>query len=88
MSVTVKFSCNGCNAVAEGTKPLRREFVSFSGRSYGWGTHRMTVGVEDVLPEGWVAFDPCTQCCYCPTCWAGIVGEDNGAEGARVEVSK
>lgn len=28
--------------------------------------------VEDVAPDGWIAFDPYTGCCYCPTCWKGI----------------
>lgn len=83
MSVTVKFSCNGCDATADGTRPLCKEFVSFSGRSHGWGTHRITVGVEDVLPDGWVAFDPYTHCCYCPKCWAGIVGDDTTDEVVR-----
>lgn len=73
MSVTVKFSCGGCDAVADGTTFLRREFVSVSGRSYGFGSFRPANAVEDVTPEGWVAFDPYTGCCYCPTCWASIV---------------
>jgi len=72
MSVTVHFACSGCNATAEGTKPLRWEFVSFSGRSYGFGSQRQTVNVSDVIPKGWIAADPYTYVTYCPKCWTEI----------------
>lgn len=71
MGVTVKFSCGGCDATAAGTRPLRNVFTSFSGRSYGFGTYREDLASE-VAPEGWTAFDPYTQCCYCPACMASI----------------
>lgn len=73
MSVTVVFSCGGCDATVEGTKPLAREFRSFSGRSWGIGGSVDTVKVDDVVPEGWVAFDPYTYATYCPKCWGEIV---------------
>lgn len=73
VSVTVQFSCGGCDAKAEGTHPLRKEFVSVSGRSYGIGLLQWACGVENVVPEGWVAFDPYTGCTYCPKCWAEII---------------
>lgn len=72
MSVTVKFTCDGCFAEAEGTAPIRKHFVSVSGRSYGIGSYRYTNTVADVAPEGWWAFDPYTQLCYCPTCRESI----------------
>ncbi len=72
MSVRVVFECGGCFAKAEGTAPLRREFVSVSGRSYGIGSVVPVNTVEDVTPTGWIAFDPYTSCCYCPTCWSEI----------------
>lgn len=72
MSVVVWFKCNGCDAAAEGTSRLRKEFVSVSGRSYGFGSARWTNTPDDVVPEGWVAADPCTYCCYCPACWQQI----------------
>ena len=72
MSVLVRFECSGCDAKADGTKPLRKEFVSVSGRSYGIGSAQWAVRVEDVVPEGWMPFDPYTYCTYCPKCWRGI----------------
>lgn len=72
MSVLVVFECSGCGEKADGIKPLRKEFVSVSGRSYGLGSARWSVGVDDVVPDGWIAFDPYTHITYCPTCWASI----------------
>lgn len=77
MTVTVQFECGGCFAKASGTKWLEREFHSFSGKGRGFGVHRYTTP-QDVAPEGWVAFDPYTGCCYCPECWASIeAGEES-----------
>ncbi len=72
MSVTVKFQCSGCWKEADGTTSLRRRFQSITGKSYGFGTWHTDIP-EDVAPEGWVAFDPYTGCCYCPDCWAEIM---------------
>ena len=71
MSVTLVLSCGGCDAKTEGTGPLVQKFTSFSGRDHGFGTTRIT-SVLDLIPEGWVAFDPYTYCCYCPACWTSI----------------
>ena len=72
MAVTVKYTCNGCNASTEGTEPLRKEFFSVTGRSYGFGSYRTVNSAASVAPDGWIAFDPHTQACYCPKCWASI----------------
>lgn len=69
MGVAVQFTCDGCEAKAEAR--LRSEFVSVSGRNYGFGS-RVEDKASDAAPEGWVAFDPYTGCCYCATCWADI----------------
>ena len=78
MSVTVRFECGGCFAKTEGTKWIGSEFISLTGRGYGFG-HWKRDTVESVAPDGWVAFDPYTQCCYCPKCWeeieSGIAGD-------------
>lgn len=71
MSVTVKFSCGGCFKEADGTTFLRRNFITGTGKSYGLG-YWQNDKPEDVAPEGWVAFDPYTGCCYCPECWGEI----------------
>ena len=76
MSVTVQFECDGCSTKASGTKPIRKEFVSVSGRSYGFGSARYMDTVAEVAPEGWWPFDPYTYLCYCPECRAKI--EDGG----------
>ena len=72
--ITVNFECGGCLQKAQGTTWLSRRFVSISGKSYGFGHYEYDTP-QDVAPEGWVAFDPYTGCCYCPTCWAEIETE-------------
>ena len=72
MSVRVMFECDGCDAKAEGTAPLRKRFVSVSGRDHGFGTARWENTPDDVAPEGWVAADPYTYVTYCPKCWHEI----------------
>ena len=81
MPVTVHFSCGGCDAEAEGTTFLQRSFRGTNG-SWGWGSVVDINTVESVAPEGWIAFDPYTQCCYCPECWKSI---EDGIEEAREE---
>ena len=71
MSVTVNFSCGGCDAKAKGTTFLKRTFHGLNGKSYGFG-HWHFDQPQDVAPDGWIAFDPYTGCCYCPKCWAEI----------------
>ena len=71
MGVRLAFACDGCFVTAEGTDRLRKRFTSFSGRDHGVGTYAVD-GVESVVPEGWVVFDPYTQCTYCPSCWSLI----------------
>ena len=85
MTVDVIFRCSGCDATARGTAPLRREFRSLSGRTYGFGYPVAANNVEDVVPEGWVAYDPWTYCTYCPDCYAYVVGEDAEREAATEE---
>lgn len=80
MSVRVVFECNGCDRKVDGTDRLRTEFVSFSGREYGFGSRRWVNAPDSVAPEGWVASDPYTGMCYCPECWASIVGEPETTE--------
>lgn len=72
MSVRVRFVCDGCHKTEDGTEPLRTEFRSFSGRSWGFGGSVPVNAVKDVTPEGWVAYDPYTYATYCPECWADI----------------
>ena len=66
------FKCGGCDAQAVGTGPLRRCFERAIPTG-GFGVWKWA-RPETVTPEGWVAADPYTGCCYCPTCWAGIEG--------------
>lgn len=70
--VKVIFQCGGCDAKAEAH--VSRQFVSVSGRSYGFGSY-VEQKVSDVAPKGWIAFDPYTSCTYCPECWASIEKE-------------
>ena len=69
--ITVNFECGGCFAKEEGTTWLKRSFASVTGKTHGFGTYKYDTP-QDVAPEGWIAFDPYTGCCYCPDCWAEI----------------
>jgi len=71
MSVRVELSCDGCFEKVEGTDRLRKRFHGLNGRDYGFGVYAVDE-VETVTPDGWVAFDPYTQCTYCPECVASI----------------
>jgi len=75
VSVTLVFACCGCPAKAKGVGPLRKEFVSVSGRSCGFGSARWMNTPDDLAPEGWIAADPYTHVTYCPKCWAEINAE-------------
>lgn len=79
MSVTILLTCGGCGRETRGTDMIRRRFVSFSGKSHGFGRY-VTDPIERVVPEGWHAFDPYTQVSYCPECWDSIVHEIEGGE--------
>ncbi len=68
MSVTVNFKCSGCFTETKGTTFLRRRFISTDGKAHGVGRYVIDTP-QDVAPEGWIAFDPYTGCCYCPDCW-------------------
>jgi hypothetical protein len=87
--VKVEYHCGGCDAVATAPgQTIRREFESFSGHAYGVGTHVLKPSIDGVVtsaaPEGWMPFDPYTQCTYCPACWASI---DAGETEAMVKVT-
>ena len=76
--ITVNFECGGCFAKTSGTTWLKRRFVSASGLTWGIGHYEYDTP-QDVAPDGWVAFDSYTGCCYCPECWQGIEGGERGA---------
>jgi len=73
MSVRVIFNCSGCGKTEPGTGPIRKVFRSFSGRDYGFGRAVYENTIEDVVPDGWMAYDPWTQCTYCPECWKSVL---------------
>lgn len=75
MPVRVKFKCSGCFTETEFFS-IKKIFTSFSGRDHGFGTYR-TESIEEKAPDGWVAYDPHTQCTYCPDCWKEIMKDYN-----------
>lgn len=77
MATTLKLVCD-CGATHE-TAPIRKSFVSFSGRAHGLGQWHMPDINAAVEPSGWVWSDPYTQCTYCPKCWAEIEGKTDAA---------
>ena len=72
MSVKVIFKCSGCDAIADGTDTIKKQFVSFSGKGHGFGRYILYPPIEEIVPEGWVAFDPYTLTTYCKKCWDDI----------------
>ena len=82
MSVRVIFECDGCPSKTEAR--LKSEFVSISGRSYGLG-RRIEQKASELAPDGWIAFDPYTGCCYCPTCWQSIMEPEDVAKAFEGE---
>lgn len=79
MSIIVSFNCDGCHRAEPGKRALRRHFDSINGKGYGFGYYRFD-GVEDVVPNDWISFDPYTGFCYCPECWAQIEAPEDNAE--------
>lgn len=71
MSTCIRMKCDGCDVIVE-TAPIRKEFVSFSGRSYGLGRWHEPDIDKAVEPTGWLWSDPYTSCTYCPGCWDAI----------------
>jgi hypothetical protein len=78
--VIVTFRCGGCPATATAPEQrISRKFVSLSG--YGIGRYVTDrVEIDQVAPEGWMAFDPWTQITYCKNCWASICAATGDAE--------
>lgn len=70
MGVEITYRCGGCDATAESGR-VKAEHVPIFGGGSGW-CKRVVPTIEQAAPEGWVAFDPYTLCCYCPECWASI----------------
>lgn len=71
MPVYATFKCDGCFDEKQSAGWFKRLFISVNGRSWGIGSYQYTQ-MEELTPEGWVAFDPYTSCCYCPNCWKEI----------------
>lgn len=88
MSVTAKlrYACGGCDAVEEVTVPhLSSRFHGFGGKEHGFGRWvNQTIDAEEFCPEGWMAFDPYTRCCYCPDCVASIWPDPEERHGIRL----
>lgn len=67
--IKVIFECGGCDKTASAR--MARKFTSITGKSWGFGSYH-TDTIEEITPDGWIGFDPHTQCTYCPECWASI----------------
>lgn len=68
------YSCGGCSKVESVDGGMvNNKFHSISGQDWGFGRYETAMpDVVALAPEGWIAFDPWTQCTYCPACWADI----------------
>jgi len=85
VSIKITFECSGCFVTVAGTRPLGSRWDAIHTFSDGGSVGRYVDDrPQDVAPEGWVAFDPYTRCCYCPKCWASIIAPKDG-EATAVE---
>ncbi len=73
MTVSIRLSCGGCSAEADGVVPIRRNWEPVFGGSI---CRAVETPVTDATPAGWVMFDPYTAGTYCPSCWADIEGDE------------
>ncbi len=69
--INIEFACGGCDRKETITNAICKTFTSITGKSHGFGSYT-TTKIEDICPDGWIAFDPYTQCTYCPDCWKEI----------------
>lgn len=81
MGVYVSLTCNGCPAAVSGIRLgiVLDEFPRRHAIGMEWVSERRQT-IEEVVPEGWVPFDPYTNATYCPGCWASIVAADDRIE--------
>lgn len=78
--IEVTYSCGGCDAVE--TMRAEADYADAGGGMVRVGLPT----IRSTAPEGWVAFDPYTHCCYCATCWSAIE-QDAGTSGTRLAPS-
>lgn len=84
--IRITYQCSGCEASETVSARVDRDVVS-TGHVIGGVvcdrvlTKRPTI--EGVAPEGWMPFDPYTDCTYCPECWASIETPEDVADELR-----
>lgn len=86
VTATLHYRCGGCDASEDvEVKHLRSRFRGFNGKDHGLGVWENDV-VDAVThcPEGWMAYDPYTRCCYCPKCIADIWPDPEERRGLGV----
>lgn len=81
MTIKTIFECGGCLKKEDGKSPQSR-FLSLTGKGYGLGSY-VEDKISDLAPEGWIAFDPYTQCTYCPECWDEIEAVEPKSEATN-----
>lgn len=70
ITATIHYNCGGCDAKVDvEVDRLDSRFHGVTGHEYGFGHwDEPKIDVVEHCPEGWMAFDPYTRCCYCPGC--------------------
>lgn len=88
VTATLRYSCGGCDKVEEVQVPrLGSRFHGISGGESGFGRWvNEVIDAEKHCPEGWMAFDPYTRCCYCPDCVESIWPDPEERHGIRVVI--
>jgi hypothetical protein len=70
---TVTYECGGCPAaVTTESIPMRATWESAFGGPLVRVLTLPKLDPTEHTPDGWTAFDPYTNCTYCPACWKAI----------------
>lgn len=89
VKAVLTYECDGCFKTAEvETGRLGSRFHGFNGKEHGFGSWvNEKPDAEALAPEGWMAWDPLTRCCYCPDCVEEIWPDPDERHGIRLVVT-
>ena len=75
MSITLNFQCDGCHDKKDGKSFIKKATEQIGNSNF---VRKLPWDIQAQSPNGWIASDPYTDCCYCPKCWDEIEGnKDN-----------
>ena len=72
IQIQIFYECGGIDASAQTEKLRVTKRIDLDPKVISTYDDIQTI-IERNAPEGWMCFDPWTNCCYCPNCWASIL---------------